>query len=303
MSSRRPEESAPHDWRAPHRPIPAGRADSSVIDAHHHLWTADYAWLADPAFAPIRRDYTVDDLLARLDEAGVDRTVLVEAGREDSAETSEFLAIAATTPRIAAVVGWADPLDPRLAETLAAHRAGPGGRKLVGVRSQVQGNPDPDALRRPDLRAGLAVIADAGLVFDLVIRADQLAGAVDAAIALPQARFVLDHLAKPTLRTGVPADYYADLARLAECPNVAAKLSGLVTEADWSAWTPEQVEPVVAAALAAFGPDRLLWGSDWPVVEVAGGYRRWLETARSLVPAAVHPAVFGGTAARVYVLF
>lgn len=271
-----------------------------IVDAHHHLWTADYAWLADPALAAIRRDYTVDDLLLCLDEAGVDRTVLVEAGREDSGETAEFLAIAAGTPRIAAVVGWADPLDPRLAETLAAHRDRAGGAKLAGVRSQVQGDPDPDALRRPDIQAGLAVIAGAGLVFDLVIRADQLAGAVDAAKALPQARFVLDHLAKPPLRTGVPAAYYADLARLADCPNVAAKLSGLVTEADWAAWTPEQLAPVVSAALAAFGADRLLWGSDWPVVEVAGGYRRWLETARSLVPEAVHPAVFGGTAARVY---
>lgn len=271
-----------------------------IIDAHHHLWTAGYAWLADPALAPIRRDYTVDDLLARLDEAGVDRTVLVEAAREDNAETTEFLTIAADTPRIAAVVGWADPLDPGLAETLAAHRNGPGGAKLAGVRSQIQGDPDPDALRRPGIQAGLAVIAEAGLVFDLVIRADQLPGAIDAAKALPQARFVLDHLAKPPIRTGVPDGWFDDVRRLADCPNVTAKLSGLVTEADWTAWTPEELAPVVRAALAAFGPDRLLWGSDWPVVELAGGYRRWLETARSLVPQAAHPAVFGHTAVRTY---
>lgn len=276
----------------------SGRA--IVIDAHHHLWTAGYAWLADPALEPIRRDYTVDDLLVRLDEAGVDRTVLVEAAREDSAETAEFLAVAARTPRIAGVVGWVDPLDPGLAATIAAHREREGGAKLVGVRSQIQGDPDPDVLRRPDIQAGLAVIADAGLVFDLVIRTDQLAGAIDAARSLPQARFVLDHLAKPAIAHGVQPEWAAEIRRLAESENVSAKLSGLVTEADWAAWTPDQLAPVAETALDAFGPDRLLWGSDWPVVELAGGYRRWLETARSLVPADAHAAVFGETAVATY---
>ena len=271
-----------------------------IVDAHHHLWTADYAWLAAPELAPIRREYTVDDLLARVDEAGVDRTILVEAGREDAEETREFLAVAANQPRIAAVVGWADPLSPGLAGTLAGHRSADGGAKLAGVRSQLQGDPDPDALARPDLHEGLAVIAEAGLVFDLVIRSDQLAGAVVAAKALPQARFVLDHLAKPAIRGGDLGCWPDDLRRLADCPNVVAKLSGLVTEADWAAWTPSDLAPVVEHALAVFGPDRLLWGSDWPVVDLAGGYSRWLRTARSLVPEAVHPAVFGGNAVRTY---
>jgi L-fuconolactonase len=271
-----------------------------IVDAHHHLWTADYAWLADPALAPIRRDYTVDDLLSRIDAAGVDRTILVEAGRENAAETREFLAVAARTPRIAAVVGWVDPLDPGLAETIAGHRAADGGAKLAGVRSQIQADPDPEVLARPDLHEGLAVVAEAGLVFDLVIRADQLPGAAIAAKALPQATFVLDHLAKPPIRGGRLGPWPADLRRLAEYPNVVAKLSGLVTEADWAAWTPLDLEPAVRQALAVFGPQRLLWGSDWPVVDLAGGYRRWLETARSLVPEAVHPAVFGGNAVRTY---
>lgn len=271
-----------------------------IVDAHHHLWTADYAWLAAEPLAPIRRDYTVDDLLAWLDEFGVDRTVLVEAGREDAAETRWFLSVAAHQPRIAGVVGWVDPGDPDLARTIAGHRAADGGAKLVGVRSQVQGDPDPDALARTEMQAGLAVIADAGLVFDLVIRADQLPGAVKAAKALPQAIFVLDHLAKPPIRGGELARWETDLRRLADCPNVVAKLSGLVTEADWAAWEAADLEPVAAAALRYFGPDRLMWGSDWPVVELAGGYSRWLATARSLVPGAAHPDVFGGTAARTY---
>ncbi|NUT32291.1 MAG: amidohydrolase family protein [Hamadaea sp.] len=275
-----------------------------IIDAHHHLWTADYPWLAsEPRFAPIRRDYTVADLRKRLATAGVAKTVLVEAGHCDDAETTEFLAIARATPEIAAVVGWADPLDPALTEKIAAHRAGPGGAKLAGLRSQVQGEADPDFLARPDVIDGIAAIADAGLVFDLVIRADQLPGAVVAAKSLPQARLVLDHLAKPPIAAGTPGAVRAwrsALENLAGCANVVAKLSGLVTEADWARWTGDDLRPYVETALDFFGSDRLMWGSDWPVAELAGGYDRWLSAARDLVPAAAHEAVFGGTAARTY---
>ncbi|MCP2327692.1 L-fuconolactonase [Hamadaea flava] len=271
-----------------------------VIDSHHHLWTSGYAWLAEPELAPIRRDYTVDDLRAQLSRAGVAKTVLVEAGRGDDAETTEFLALAAGTPEIAAVVGWADPLDPRLAEKLAAHRAGPGGAKLAGVRSQIQAESDPDFLARPDVIDGLAVIADAGLAFDLVIRAEQLPGAVVAARSLPHARLVLDHLGKPRIRTGAFSAWRTAVEYLAACPTVVAKLSGLVTEADWTGWQLDDLRPYAHVALEFFGPDRLLWGSDWPVVEVAGGYERWLAAARDLVPADLHPAVFAANAARTY---
>jgi L-fuconolactonase len=271
-----------------------------MIDAHHHLWTAEYAWLAEPALAPIRRDYTVADLRAQVASAGVTKTVLVEAGRCDDAETTEFLALAAGTPEIAAVVGWADPLDPALAEKIAAHRAGPGGAKLAGLRSQVQAEPDPDFLARPDVIDGLAVIADAGLAFDLVIRAEQIPGAVVAAKSLPQARLVLDHLGKPPIRAGSLNAWRATVEYLAACPNVTAKLSGLVTEADWTAWHVDDLRPYAHVALEFFGPDRLLWGSDWPVVELAGGYGRWLAAARDLVPAAAHEAVFADNAARTY---
>ncbi|NUR49085.1 MAG: amidohydrolase family protein [Hamadaea sp.] len=274
-----------------------------MIDAHHHLWTAGYAWLAEPALTPIRRDYTVDDLRANLTRAGVTKTVLVEAGRCDDAETTEFLALAERTPEIAAVVGWLDPLDPRLAAKIAAHRAGPGGSKLAGVRSQVQAEADPDFLARPDVIDGLAVIADTGLVFDLVIRADQIPGAVVAAKSLSQARLVLDHLGKPQINAGSPAERSAwriALENLAACPNVVAKLSGLVTEADWASWQLADLRPYAQTALDLFGPDRLLWGSDWPVVELAGGYERWLAAARELIPADLHTAVFTDNAARTY---
>lgn len=282
-----------------------------IIDSHHHLWRLDrgYAWLSDPAVAPIRRDYTVADLRERITEAGVDRTILVEAGRCDTAESIEFLELAAGTPEIAGVVAWLDftaagPSTPSASAQLFKSWCHERPAKLVGVRDQVQGYADPSWLARPEAIAGLRAIADAGLVIDLVVRPDQLAGAAIAAGAVPQGRFVLNHLGKPPLVAGgaVLAAWRDDLARFAEQPNVVAKLSGLVTEADWARWTPAELEPAAVAAIELFGPERLLWGSDWPVCELASAYRRWLETARSLVPQRDHDAVFGGNAVRTYQL-
>lgn len=274
-----------------------------IVDAHHHLWSlADglrwapdhgYGWLDDPPLAPIRRDHTVAQLREQLSAAGVDRTVLVEAGVCRYEETWAFQRLAEATPEIAGVVGY---LDLRDAAQVAQLRISP---TLVGVRDQVQAY-GPDFLREPGVLAALREVAAAGLAVDLVIRPDQLPAAVSAAQAVPQARFVLDHLGKPAIAAGRPAPWRAALAELARCPNAYAKLSGLVTEADWGEWTVGQLRPYVAAALELFGPDRLLWGSDWPVVELAGGYQRWFATARELVPAADHAAVFGGTAVEVY---
>jgi L-fuconolactonase len=148
--------------------------------------------------------------------------------------------------------------------------------------------------------SGLAVIADAGLVFDLVVRPQQIEAAAVAARALPEARFVLDHLGKPAIRDGGLSTWVNDVQDLASCSNVVAKFSGLVTEADWQTWTVEDLRPYAQAALELFGADRLLWGSDWPVVNLAGGYQRWLDTARTLIPASFHGAVFGGNALRSY---
>jgi len=175
-----------------------------IVDAHHHLWQPErgYTWLDAPGLAPIRRPFTPADLLAEVAAAGVDRTILVEGGRCHPDEVPEFLGYAADTDVIAGVVAWADPTDPDLAVTLAGYRRMRGGDLLVGVRSQVQGEPDPDHLDRTDVRRGLAAVAAAGLVFDLVIRADQLPAAARAAEALPELRLVLDHLGKPRIDEG-----------------------------------------------------------------------------------------------------
>ena len=273
-----------------------------IIDAHQHLWTADYAWLADPALARIRRDYTVTDLRANLRLAGVERTVLVEAGRADNAETTEFLALAAATPEIAGVVGWASLADPALADTLAGHRAGPGGNLLVGIRDQVQGEAD-DYLDRPDARAGLRAVAAAGLVNELVVRVDQLPAVARAATALPDSRFVLDHLGKPAVAAGAEglARWLAVVAPVAACPNVVAKVSGLVAEADWAHWTVEDLRPFVESAVELFGTGRLMFGSDWPVCEVAASYVE-VKDALVTILGGTPEDVFGSTAVSTYEL-
>ncbi len=271
-----------------------------IIDAHQHLWTADYAWLTDPSLTAIRRDYRVADLRANLRAAGVDRTVLVEAGRGDDAETTEFLALADTTPEIAGVTGWASLTDRKLGDTIAGHRTGTGGHLLVGIRDQTQGYPD-DHLDRADVRAGLATVAAAGLVNELVVRVRQLPSVARAAAALPESTFVLDHLGKPRVAAGADGlrEWRELVAPVAAMPNVMAKLSGLVAEADWVAWTVDDLRPFVLAAVELFGTDRLMFGSDWPVCEVAATYVQVKDAVVDMLGGT--PAdVFAGTAIRTY---
>jgi len=270
----------------------------TIIDAHHHLWTADYPWLAGAALAPIRRDYTVEDLRVHLAKAGIDRTVLVEAARCDDAETTEFLALAAATPEIAGVVGWASLTSPDLAETLTRHRSGVGGHLLVGIRDQAQGQPD-DVLDDPAVRAGIATVDSFGLVNELVVRQAQLPSVARLAADLPDARFVLDHLGKPAIASGGWGDWRALIAPVAAAPNVVAKLSGLVAEADWATWSVHDLRPYVDTALELFGPERLMFGSDWPVCEVAATYEQVVEAMTAILGG--RPAeIFGGTAMRAY---
>ncbi|WP_205328431.1 amidohydrolase [Glycomyces sp. YM15] len=278
--------------------------NAPVIDAHHHVWTADYPWLASaPELEPIRRDYGVADLRANLQAAGVDRTVLVEADWGHPSETVEFLHLAGAVDEIAGVVGFIDLLDPRLPSTLARYANHPRARYLVGLRDQVQGRPDPDFLARPEVLTALKTIAGTVPTFDLIVRVDQLPAAAKAAAAVPELGFVLDHLGKPQVREGDAGlrAWREAVAPLAKQPNVTAKLSGLVTEADWRRWTPDDLRPFIQAALELFGPDRLMFGSDWPVCELAATYTR-VKDALTEVLGRTDPDVFGGTAARTYQL-
>jgi L-fuconolactonase len=271
-----------------------------IVDAHHHFWTVEYPWLNDPALHAIRRDFSIGDLRPHLDAAGVDRTVLVEAGLCDDAETTRFLAIADQTPTIAAVVGWASQTDPALPKKLADHRAGRGGTLLAGIRDQEQAY-DDDHLDQPDVREGLRQIARAGLVNELVVRCDQLPSVARVASALPESAFVLDHLGKPRVAAGKDGlhEWRELVVPVADCPNVVAKLSGLVTEADWNAWSSKELAPFVETAMQLFGGDRLMFGSDWPVCELAATYGKVIGVLEAILGG--RPAdVFGGTAARIY---
>ena len=278
----------------------------SAVDAHHHLWdprTRNYPWMAGPAFDPIRRPYGLDDLRARTAAAGIGRTVLVQTVA-DSSETEEFLKLAAASDGlVAGVVGWVDLEAPDIAGALERLRSLPGGERLVGVRHQVQDEPDPNWLGRPQVRRGLRAVAEAGLVYDLLVLVPQLDSAVAAARELPQGRFVLDHAAKPPIVSGAMEPWAGGIGQLARLPNVVCKLSGLVTEARWDDWDAAGIRPYAEHVLAAFGPGRVLFGSDWPVCELAASYGQVRELAEALVAGlspAEREAVFHSTAAAAY---
>ncbi|MFF3935533.1 amidohydrolase family protein [Streptomyces phaeofaciens] len=274
-----------------------------TVDAHHHVWdlsVRDQDWIG--ADSPLRRDFTVADLAPEARAAGVDRTVLVQTVTV-AEETPEFLALAAAHDLVAAVVGWTDLTRPDVAAELARLRALPGGRYLRGIRHQVQGEPDPEWLLRPDVRRGLAAVAEAGLVYDLVVLPHQLPACAGAAASLPGLTFVLDHLGKPPVAVRTPQPWALGLRALAALPNTVCKLSGLVTEADPASWTVDDLRPYADTVLDAFGPGRLMFGSDWPVCTLAASYGEVTAAARELtsgLSAAERAEVFDGTATRVY---
>ncbi|MEW2806434.1 amidohydrolase family protein [Streptomyces massasporeus] len=274
----------------------------TVVDAHHHVWdlsVRDQDWITGPELAPIRRDFTMKDLASEARAAGVARTVLVQTVTVPE-ETPEFLALADGHDLIAGVVGWTDLTRPDIADELARLRALPGGRYLKGIRHQVQGEPDPEWLLRPDVHRGLAAVADAGLVYDLVVLPHQLPACVRSAAALPGLTFVLDHLGKPPIAAGALEPWATGLRALAALPNTVAKLSGLVTEADPASWTVEDLRPYADVALEAFGPGRLMYGSDWPVSTLGAAYGDTLDLTRRLIDPHDHPQILERTATRVY---
>ncbi|MEU6008892.1 amidohydrolase family protein [Streptomyces sp. NPDC047453] len=276
-----------------------------TVDAHHHVWdltVRDQDWITGEELRPLRRDFTVEDLQPQARAAGVDRTVLVQTVTVPE-ETPELLALADAHDLIAGVVGWVDLTRPDIAAELARLRDLPGGRHLKGVRHQVQAEPDPRWLLRPDVRRGLAAVSDAGLVHDLVVVPHQLPACVESAAGHPGLTFVLDHLGKPPIASGEREPWATAVRALAALPNTVCKLSGLVTEADPATWTTADLRPYADVVLDAFGPDRLMYGSDWPVCTLAAGYAEVLAAARELtseLSAAERAAVFEGTATRVY---
>jgi len=219
---------------------------------------------------PIRRDFLPVDLAPELRARNLDGCVAVQA-RQSLAETRWLLELARDESIIRGVVGWVDLRSPGVAKELAEFAAQP---KFVGVRHVVQDEPDDQFLLRDDFQRGIATLHEFGLTYDLLVLARQLPAAIGLAQKFPQQAFVLDHLAKPPIKTGGLSPWREQLRALAQLPNVACKVSGLVTEADWQNWRVDDFQPFLDIVFESFGPDRLMFGSDWPVCLLAGSYER-----------------------------
>ena len=278
---------------------------SLVVDAHHHFWDParhHYYWMTDNV-AAIRRHFGPEDLRPLLAPSGVDWTLVVQT-ISSMDETREFLRIADETEFVAGVIGWVDLTHSSVAKALSELRSETGGHYLVGIRHQVHDEHDEEWLLDKHVQRGIQAVGEAGLVYDLLVRTRELPAALEVARALPQVRFVIDHMAKPRIANG-PADHEWELAMapFSDLPNVMCKLSGMVTEAIPTEWTPEDLVPYVRRTLGWFGAERCIFGSDWPVCLLAGTYGQVVEALRYAVSdlkPADQEAIFGGNAVRVY---
>ena len=273
----------------------------SVIDSHHHFWRFDpveYDWIGETQTV-LRRDFLPLDLAVELRTAGIDGVVSVQA-RQNLVETRWLLELAAANDFIRGVVGWVPLAEPDVDDTLA--RLVTSSPKLRGVRHVLQGEPDA-FMAREDFNRGLARLKHHGLVYDLLVYERQLPAAIALVDRHPDQVFVLDHIAKPRIRDGALEPWARNIGELALRPNVYCKVSGMVTEADPAKWNEAELRPYFDVVLSAFGPERLMFGSDWPVCLVGAGYAEWrkqvdawcdelVETERAMV--------WGKTAQQVY---
>src|ERR1700681_350382 len=249
------------------------------IDAHQHFWMyspAEHAWI-DDSMAALRRNFLPDDLYPELETAGFRGSVSVQA-RQTLEETRWLLDLADRSPWILGVVGWVDLRSPDVRTQLKALARN---SKLVGIRHIVQSEPDDRFLLQPDFLRGISALEEFDLAYDILIYTKHLSVAAEFVERFPRQRFVLDHLAKPPIKSGHIDSWAEGISHLAAFPNVFCKLSGLVTEADWQHWEGEQITPFLDVAFESFGPDRLMIGSDWPVCLVAASYKRALDVVKS----------------------
>jgi len=270
------------------------------IDAHQHFWAlerGDYGWLT-PDLAPIYRDFLPQDLAPLIEEAGIEGTVLVQAA-PTVGETEFMLGLAAETPFVKGVVGWVDFESQNAPDDIARLAKDPA---LVGFRPMIQDIEDPDWMLRPDLAPAYEALIAADLTFDALTLPPHLKNLSTLLARHPDMRVVIDHGSKPCIRDGVISGWAEDMAALAQNTQAYCKLSGLATEAS-PEWTVEDLKPYVDHLFETFGPDRLIWGSDWPVCTLASSYARWVETTDALLTglaADQRAAVLGGNAAKAY---
>jgi len=273
------------------------------IDAHQHFWIyspKEYGWI-DDSMRVIRRNFLPEDLSPELQQNGFAGSVAVQA-RQTLDETRQLLSLADQNPYVVGVVGWVD-LRAREARTqLSEFVSNP---KFVGVRHIVQSEPDDRFLLRDDFLRGVSALEEFDLAYDILIYTQHLRVAAEFVEKFPLQRFVLDHAAKPPIKSGEIERWAEGIRRLAQFPNVLCKLSGLVTEADWQRWRPEQIVPYLDVAFEAFGPERLMIGSDWPVCLVAASYTSTMNVVESWLkqfPLKTQDAILGENAQRFWKL-
>jgi L-fuconolactonase len=274
-----------------------------TIDAHQHFWNRaepfEYGWLDSPEKAVIRHDHLPRDLEPLLREAEVDACICVQT-QHNLAENRWALRLAEKHSFIAGVVGWVDLASPDCEQHLLEFIDHP---KFVGIRHVTQDEPDDDFIVRPDVIRGLQVLEKHGVPFDLLFYVKHLKHVPALVSQLPNLRMVINHLAKPNIRQKQFDAWIANFRAAGQFPNVFCKLSGMITETDWQHWTAGDLKPYVQAALEVFGPDRCMFGSDWPVCKLAGTYGQVKNAlVEALPPLSAHEneSIFGGTATRFY---
>jgi len=271
------------------------------IDSHQHFWKYDAArdtWITEPMHA-IRRDFLPDDLAPELTANGIDACVAVQADSSEN-DTRFLLDLAERDSRIAGVVGWVDLQSPQIEDRLKFFSKFP---KLRGFRHVAQAEPDNRFLVRPDFTRGVSRLRDYGFTYDILVLPRQLSAAIELVAMFPEQPFVIDHLGKPDVRTRTSTRWPANIKKLASYPNVYCKLTGLVTEADWYRWKGADFAPYLDAVFEAFGADRLLFGSDWPVCLVAATYGQVRQSIAEYVEKNApgeKAKIFGGNAERFY---
>ena len=271
-----------------------------TIDSHHHFWNYDpieYDWIGDDK-AQLRRDFGPSDLRAALDDAAIDGAVSVQA-RQTVEETRWLLELASHHDWLCGVVGWVPLCEPNLGAVLDEFGAHP---KLKAVRHLVQGEPDGYS-DRADYNDGIRALKQYDLIYDVMVVERQLPQAVAFVDRHPEQSFVVDHIAKPRIKAGEMEPWATHIRELARRENVVCKISGMATEADFQNWTADDLKPYFEVALEAFGPNRLMYGSDWPVCVAATGYSRWAATVREWTRGfspSESADFWGGTATRIY---
>jgi L-fuconolactonase len=252
-----------------------------IIDTHHHLWNYDpleFDWIDDD-MATIRRSFLPEDLKATIDSTGVSGVVTVQA-RQIVEETEWLLSLAAENNLMKGIVGWLPLAADNVNELLQKYSEN---KWLKGVRHVVQGEPDPDFILGEAFNRGISLLKDYQLVYDILILEYQLPNTIKFVDQHPEQVFVLDHIAKPKIKLNEIEPWAKSLKELAKRENVSCKISGMVTEADFKQWTPEQLQPYFDVVLDAFGPSRLMYGSDWPVCLVATKYSGWLQLVKQVL--------------------